>query len=92
MMVMVMLVTTDTDSVNDEDTHDLLLHPSPQPFFQNLYNQTALNPFTAPACKISGMKIAHIHVYLMKTENSIFDGPITNLLSVLSCAPVKGAK
>ena len=83
MMVMVMLVSTDKDTVNDEDTPDLLPHPSPQPLFQYLYNQMALTPFTAPNGKISGLKIAHIHVYLMKTEKSVFDGPITNLFSIL---------
>ena len=35
-----------------------------------------LNCFTATACKIYGLKSAHIHA------SCIFDGPITNLLSV----------
>ena len=35
------------------------------------------NPFTAPACKISGLKST---TYM--PANSIFDGPITNLLSI----------
>ena len=53
------------------------------------------NLFTAPACEISGLKSAHIH----KTANSIFGGPLTDLLSmlcilieILSRAHVKGAK
>ena len=37
------------------------------------------NPFTAPACQILGLKNAHIHI----SANSIFDDPITTLLSVL---------
>ena len=36
-----------------------------------------INPFTAPACKISGLKSAYT------SADSIFEGPITNLLSVL---------
>ena len=39
-----------------------------------------INPFTAPDCKISGLKSAHRHT----PPNSIFDGPVTNLLSTLS--------
>ena len=35
-----------------------------------------LNPFTAPACDISGLKSVHIH-------SCIFDGPTTNLLLIL---------
>ena len=37
-----------------------------------------VNPFTAPACKISWLKK---HTYT--PANSVFDGPITNLLSIL---------
>ena len=33
-----------------------------------------INPFTAPACKHSGLKSAHLHA-----ANSLVDGPITNL-------------
>ena len=38
-----------------------------------------INPFTAPAYKISGLKSAHTHT----PANSIFSSPVTNLLSVL---------
>ena len=38
-----------------------------------------VNPFTAAACSISGLKSSHIRA----PENSILDGPITNLLSIL---------
>ena len=37
-----------------------------------------INPFTAPASKIPGWKV---HTYT--PANNIFDGPITNLLSIL---------
>ena len=54
------------------------------------------NPFTPQACKISGLKSARIQ-YM--PENSIFDCPVTNLLSVLcilidvlSHAYVKGGR
>ena len=43
-----------------------------------------LNTFTAQACKISGVNSAHRHA-----PEDIFDGPITNLLSVLLCALLK---
>ena len=53
-----------------------------------------MNPFTAPACNISGLK-----VHTCTSANSIFDGPVTNLLSILcilveilSRAHAKGAK
>ena len=36
------------------------------------------NPFTAPACKTDRLKSAHVH-----TCKQYFDGPITNLLSIL---------
>ena len=39
-----------------------------------------LNLFTAPACKISGLKSAPIHAY---KQYILSDGPITSLLSVL---------
>ena len=42
-----------------------------------------LNPFTAPACKISGLKDAGTSL-----QNSIFFAPITRLLSML-CIVVK---
>ena len=38
--------------------------------------RTWINPFTAPACKTFGLKSAHVHA----RENSVFDGPVTNLL------------
>ena len=38
----------------------------------------SFNPFTAPACKFLGWKV---HTYT--PANSIFDGPIRNLLSIL---------
>ena len=38
-----------------------------------------LNPFTAPACKISGQK----KLLTYTPSNSTFDGPITNLLLIL---------
>ena len=57
----------------------------------NFNTSLCLNPFTAPVCKISGLKSAPIH--------SVFDRPITNLLSilyilveVLSSAQVKRGK
>ena len=52
---------------------------------------SVLNPFTAPACKISGLESAH--------KNNIADVPITNLLSIqctlieiLPCAHAKVGK
>ena len=38
-----------------------------------------INPFTAPACKISGLKNANTHA----CEQYIFMGPVTNPLSVM---------
>ena len=35
-----------------------------------------INPFTAPACNISGLKSAHTHTLL---QTVYFDGPIPNL-------------
>ena len=43
----------------------------------------SLNPITAPACKISGLKDARTRL-----KNSIFSGPITHLLSML-CVVIK---
>ena len=40
--------------------------------------EKVINPLTAPAQKLSGLKSAHIH-----PANSILDGPITTLLSIL---------
>ena len=54
-----------------------------------------VNPFTAPACTICGLKGAHRHT----PPNSVFDGPVTNLLiivciltEILSSAHAKGAQ
>ena len=54
-----------------------------------------VNPFTSPACEMSGLKYAHIHT----CANSISEGRITSLLSVLcilievlSLAQAKGKK
>ena len=38
----------------------------------------SFNPFTAPACKISGLKDARTHL-----KNSIFSGPIASPFSVM---------
>ena len=45
---------------------------------EQLYCKVSFNPFTATARKFSGMK-----VHTDTPANSIFDGPITSLLSVL---------
>ena len=37
-----------------------------------------INPFTASACKISGLKDAQVHL-----KNSIFSGPITSTFNVM---------
>ena len=37
-----------------------------------------INPFTAPACKISGLKDARTHL-----KNSLFSGPVTSPFSVM---------
>ena len=39
-----------------------------------------INPFTAPACKFSGLKSAHIHT---SEQYNLFDGPAINLPSIL---------
>ena len=46
-----------------------------------------LNPFTAPACKISGLKSAHSHTHTCKQY--FFSGPVTHplSLSVFWCKP-----
>ena len=44
-----------------------------------LLSKTKVNPLTAPARKFSGLKSAHI----IHASNSIFDGPIATLLSLL---------
>ena len=49
------------------------------------FNIFLLNPFTAPACKISGLKCAHIH-----TGNSIVDSPIT--FNTVHLDPCEGGK
>ena len=41
-----------------------------------------INPFTAPACKISRLKKS-THSHTHKPANSIFSSPITNLFSIL---------
>ena len=53
-----------------------------------------VNPFTAPDCKISGLRSGHI-----KPSDSLFDGPVANILLILcilteiiSRAHEKGAK
>ena len=38
------------------------------------------NPFTAPACKISGLKHAQ-----MRLQNSIFSTPVTSIFSAVHC-------
>ena len=43
----------------------------------------SINPFTAPACKISWLKDAQMHL-----KNGIFSGPVTHLLSAL-CVLIK---
>ena len=70
---------------------DLALEPQQSFLFQILF---IFNPFTATACKISRLKM---HTYT--PPNMIFDGPVTNLLSILSIlieillrAHAKGAK
>ena len=40
-------------------------------------HRLGINPFTAPTCKISGLKDARTRL-----KNSIFSGPITHLLSM----------
>ena len=59
---------------------------------EQLYCKVSFNPFTATARKFSGMK-----EHTDTPANSIFDGPITNLLSVLCIlieirAHAKGSK
>ena len=40
--------------------------------------RVCFNPFTAPACQMSGLKDAWTHL-----QNGRFSGPITHLLSVI---------